>query len=221
MLLEHIGRFGVAVPGAGGGSARLSLSSDEISLAAGKLKHCGADDGAVLIGMGIGSKMPVKIWPKERYLQVLQRLGSEIFPVLLGGDAEFVINSWLIERFGRGANFAGKANPREALALLRHCQLYLGNDTGTMHLAVAAGIRCVGVFSARDVPGKWHPYGEGHFVHRKRLPCEGCMLEQCIDYRMKCLLDIEVVEVVRSCQIVLTSAKERSVEARRGPVAST
>ena len=36
-----------------------------------------------------------------------------------------------------------------------------------MHLAVSSGLRCVSLFSGRDYPGLWDPYGEGHIVLRK------------------------------------------------------
>ena len=72
------------------------------------------------------------------------------------------------------------------IAALERCAFYLGNDTGTMHMAVAAGIPCVAVFSSRDFPGNWYPYGNGHVVFRTPIKCEGCFLEKCIENEMRC-----------------------------------
>src|SRR5207244_13352223 len=88
----------------------------------------------------------------------------------------------------------------ETTYYISRCTLYLGNDTGTMHLAAAVGTRCIAIFSARDHPGKWYPYGQGHVVIRKRVTCEGCLLTVLEEHGMRCRDEINV-EVV--CQAVL------------------
>src|SRR5207244_10101617 len=89
----------------------------------------------------------------------------------------------------------------ETTYYISRCTLYLGNDTWTMHLASAVGTRCIAIFSARDHPGKWYPYGQGHVVIRKHVPCEGCYLTVCEEHRMACLMEIIVEEV---CQAFLS-----------------
>ncbi len=81
-------------------------------------------------------------------------------------------------------------------------RFYLGNDTGAMHLAAAMGRPCVAVFSAREWPGRWHPYGEGHKVLRFEVPCSGCRLEVC-DKELQCLKGIQVEEVYQACATML------------------
>jgi ADP-heptose:LPS heptosyltransferase len=80
--------------------------------------------------------------------------------------------------------------------MLERCALYVGNDTGTMHLAASVGTPCVAIFSARDNPGKWEPTGPGHIVLRHEVPCAGCMLETCVDNDLECLKAISVDEVL-------------------------
>jgi hypothetical protein len=72
-----------------------------------------------------------------------------------------------------------------------------------MHLAASVGTRCVAVFSARDWPGRWHPYGPGHRVLRAAIDCEGCGLVECLDRKNECLHRITVSEVVAACELVL------------------
>ena len=98
---------------------------------------------------------------------------------------------------------AGALGIRQSLAALRRCRLYVGNDTGTMHLAVAAGTRCVAIFSARDRPGLWEPYGSGHRVLRRKIECEGCELMECTEKGNACTLAIGVDEVVSACRSIL------------------
>ncbi|HTK37882.1 MAG TPA: glycosyltransferase family 9 protein, partial [Pyrinomonadaceae bacterium] len=87
-------------------------------------------------------------------------------------------------------------------ALLHKCTLYLGNDTGTMHLASAVGVPCVAIFSAADRAGQWEPFGNNNYVLRKRVECEGCGLDICCFQNM-CLDLISADEVYAACVGVL------------------
>ena len=153
------------------------------------------------VGIGVGSKMQSKRWPLERYREVLQRLieSHNIQPVFFGGPEDAEAANALIEELGCGLNACGQLSLRGSARALQGCQFYLGNDTGTMHLAVASGIKCVAIFSARDVPGKWYPYGDGHFVHRIPVDCEGCLLYECHEEGRRCLMAIQPEEVYQSC----------------------
>ena len=113
------------------------------------------------IAIGPGSKMPSKKWPLERYLQVLQRLmiSHNVWPVIFGSSEDKEQGDTIITSLRMGRNLAGKLSIRESAALLSQFDLYLGNDTGTMHLAASTGISCIAIFSARDYPGLWYPYG--------------------------------------------------------------
>ena len=58
-------------------------------------------------------------------------------------------------------------------------ELFLGHDSGPMHLAANVGTPCVAVFSARCHPGVWFPRGTGHQVIYHETECAGCMLFTC------------------------------------------
>jgi len=165
----------------------------------------GDDGGRRWIGVGPGSKMPVKIWPLERFSVVVKRLIDryDAWPVVFGGPEDRERGLQLVEECGRGFVAAGDLDPRQAATALESCALYVGNDTGTMHLASSAGVRCVAIFTARDWPGKWEPLGPGHTVLRRSLDCEGCMLEKCIERGMECILDIDAQEVEKACRSIL------------------
>ena len=115
---------------------------------------------------------------------------------MLGGCEDAVLGDALCRAWGeRSHNFAGVFSVYESAALLERCCGYLGNDTGTMHLAAMVGTPCVGLFSARDYPGQWEPYGQGHTVLRHETDCAGCMLEVCHERDNECLQRISVDEV--------------------------
>ena len=86
---------------------------------------------------------------------------------------------------------------------MQNVEFYLGNDTGVMHMAVAAGIRCLAIFSATNAPGLWEPYGSGHVVLRKYVECEGCLLRYCHLHNTECLRMIETNQVVNAAENLL------------------
>ena len=99
-----------------------------------------------------------------------------------------MIGDWLLERWGRGYNAAGALGIRSGLAAMKQCRFFIGNDTGTMHMAAAVGLPCVAVFSARGtVPGLWYPLGQGHQVFRTTIDCEGCGLVECLERGNECI----------------------------------
>lgn len=149
------------------------------------------------IALGPGSKMPAKIWPQERFVEVCKDLIArhDVWPIVLGGEEDRERGEFIIRAVGRGSMAAGSLNVAEGIDLLRRCELYLGNDTGTMHMAATAGIPCVAIFSSRDYPGNWYPYGNGHTVFRTPIECEGCMLTVCEERKMACILAISSDQV--------------------------
>ncbi|HEX4948621.1 MAG TPA: glycosyltransferase family 9 protein [Blastocatellia bacterium] len=155
-----------------------------------------------MIAIGPGSKWPSKVWPEERYAELVAKLIEEwqVMPVIFGGKEDREVGDRLIGYWGTGLNAAGELNVRQAAAAMTHCVLYIGNDTGTMHLAATAGLPCVAIFAAVDWPGRWTPYGSNHMILRRSLPCEGCRLHVCTDQNMECLRQIKVVDVYAAAQ---------------------
>jgi ADP-heptose:LPS heptosyltransferase len=149
--------------------------------------------------------MPAKQWPTDRFSEVVLRLKHIVggTPFVFGSDQDQNATHNLIQSWGFGVPVAGSLNVRQGIALLKRCGLYLGNDCGAMHMAVSAGIRCVAIFSGRDKPGLWDPYGSGHHVLRKRIPCEGCMLRECKDHSGNCLKAIGIEEVMTASLTIL------------------
>lgn len=160
-----------------------------------------------LIAIVPGSKMSSKRWPVENYVSTCQRL-LEDYPdlkfITLGSSDEFDLCSQFTTNLGSSAvNLAGKTSIMTSASLLQSAQLYLGNDTGTMHLAAVLGTPCVALFSARDIPGKWYPFGKEHTIFQKETTCAGCMLTDCTEHDIECLRAISVDEVYDRVKNVL------------------
>jgi ADP-heptose:LPS heptosyltransferase len=208
-LLQCLALSGIPIPSPGCGNMDLGITEAETTEVDDWLKmYVHLDKMGLLVGVGPGSKMPAKVWPEERFLAVGHFLIKEfgMVPIVFGGKEERALGDRLITAWGNGVNAAGELNVRQAAAALARCQLYVGNDTGTMHLAAAVNTPCIGIFSAHNWPGKWYPYGNSHIVLRESVPCEGCILKVC-NRNMECLKKISVESVFSACQHVLCSRK--------------
>ncbi len=161
-------------------------------------------DPVRIIAVAPGSKWGSKVWAEENYRETVQHLIDEfdIFPIVFGGPEDAEKGERLIRDWGRGLCAAGKLNVRESAAAMKICKLYLGNDTGTMHLAAAVGTKCVAIFAAVDYPGRWYPFGSGHKIFREQVSCEGCQTPLCFNDHL-CLEKIQIGSVLAGCREIL------------------
>jgi asparagine synthase (glutamine-hydrolysing) len=187
-------------------SCDLHLGSQDEAPVSEWLADLPPDEGRVWVAVGPGSKMPAKRWPLERFRKVVGELIEEfdIWPVVFGGEEDKVIGDWLLDKWGRGYTAAGSLGLRPSLAAMKRGVMFLGNDTGTMHMAAAVGVPCVAIFSSRERPGLWFPAGEGHRVFRSTIECEGCGLVECVERQNECLKRISTAEVLEACREILS-----------------
>jgi heptosyltransferase-3 len=120
------------------------------------------------IAASIGTKSALNDWGGDNWRALLAALSRD-FPthglVLIGSGEEKERSESLLEAWtGPRGNLCGAAGPRVTAAILARARLFLGHDSGPMHLAAATGIPVVAVFSARNPPGQWFPGGSGHGV---------------------------------------------------------
>jgi heptosyltransferase-3 len=165
-----------------------------------------------VIAVSVGTKVQSKDWGKENWRELLGRLGG-IYPgygLVLSGVAEESEASEFCAEGWRGANpggpvvnICGKLTPRESAAAFARARLFIGHDSGPMHLAAAVQTPCVAIFAARNKPRVWFPYGRQHRVVYHQVSCWGCELETCIVEKKRCLTSITVDEVVAEVRGVL------------------
>jgi heptosyltransferase-3 len=167
----------------------LHLTGDEVEQAQRYLNGWSAADQ--FIACSVGTKVDVKDWGLDNWRCLLGEV-SRHYPdcglVLIGareesGSSEVAGGEWQ----GPVLNLCGKLTPRESAAVLKYATLFLGHDSGPMHLAGAVGVPCVAVFSARNKPRVWFPYGRQHEVLYHQTACYGCGLEVCLHYQKRWL----------------------------------
>lgn len=206
-LLTRLSKSGLEVPSDKNANLSINVNHEDRYVLDQWLSKQEPDSGRKWIAVGIGAKMPLKSWPQSRYGQVLSKLIEEfdIWPVFFGGPDDQEACHYLASQLTRGYVMAGYLDIRQSIAAMERCVFYLGNDTGTMHMAVSAGLMCVAIFSSRDYPGKWYPWGEGHHVLRTSIECENCMLSDCVERKKQCIMSITVDRVYNACAEYLKS----------------
>jgi ADP-heptose:LPS heptosyltransferase len=175
----------------------LGLTLDEHKRAAEALEPV---QGRPLLACCVGTKVQAKDWGADNWRSVLATLAAELPQyglVLVGAGEETAVSDRVAAAWtGRSVNLCGKLLPRESAAVLARAKLFVGHDSGPMHLAAAVGTPCVAVFAARNKPRTWFPWGSQHEVIYHRTDCWGCDLETCIEQKKKCLTSILPAEVL-------------------------
>lgn len=169
-------------------------------------------DGKPLIVCGPGTKMQAKDWGAENWRQLLDRLGAELPEhalALVGAKDDLPVSDYAARQWpGPVVNLCGKLTPRESAAVMEGAELFLGPDSGPMHLAAMAGVPCTIAFAARTKPGIWYPAGRGHHVVYHSVDCAGCNLDRCVENNRKCLTSISVDEMLRAAMAAWRDGKK-------------
>ena len=112
----------------------------------------------------------------------------------------------------KAENLVGKTSLTEAAAILARCSVVLTNDSGPMHVSVAVGTPTVALFGSTTKELGFFPYGIGHTVIEKELPCRPCGLhgrKKCPQGHFRCMKDITADEVYEAVARQLQKARPK------------
>jgi len=149
-------------------------------------------------------------WPHANFALLAARLKARGYRVLImGGPGDRQTFYDVRSLFGEDVvDLVGSCNLRVTMALLRKCTIFVGNDSGIMHLAAAAGIPMVALFGPQS-PVKFGPWSDKSRVIYKSFACSPCrqkFFTECKPserQRPACIEAITVDEVFRECLTLL------------------
>jgi len=190
----------------------LKLSKDEEFVAQNLVGAWGA--GSQMLAISTGTKLQANDWGADNWKNLIKELKLKLpnWKLLVVGAAEEAkLADDFIQLWGdNGLNLCGKTSPRVSAAVLKKTNIFIGHDSGPIHLAACVGVPCIGIFSARNPPGKWYPRGIHNTIIYHRPECWGCGLEVCEVQQKKCILSITTSEVIQCVDKVLSvSVAER------------
>ena len=105
-----------------------------------------------------------KTWPIESFIELLQRLKKDkvfsrsIFIIIGAMNEKKKMRKLIKNKNINILDFVGKIELIEMYYLMQKCNLFIGNDSGLMHLAALAKVPTVGLFGPSDV-NKYSPFG--------------------------------------------------------------
>ena len=165
-----------------------------------------ARPGRRLVAICPGARATANHWPEDRFIALGERLirdgGYEL--VICGGPAEREVAERLRESWGEGLVAAGALSLAATARLLSLCDLVVGLDTGTSHLAAALGVPLVEIQGGRCDRGAWDPLGRDVTVLRFEVPCAGCGHAVCPLEIHPCMRGIHLEQVWHAVQQRLT-----------------
>jgi heptosyltransferase-3 len=165
-----------------------------------------------IVAVSVGTKVQSKDWGRENWRALLHRLAT-LYPnhalALCGAPEEaeasdFAADGWRQNSSTPVINLCGLLTPRESAAVFARAHIFVGHDSGPMHLAAAVQTPCVAIFAARNKPRVWFPYGKQHRIVYHQTDCWGCGLETCIIEKKRCLTSITVDEVITEVRAILS-----------------
>ena len=165
--------------------------------------------GKRIVAIFPGGMFPHKRWPWEKFAEVCRTLQAkyDVVFVLLGAstDREFCDRVSTTLETGISLNLAGQTSMMQLAALLRRCILFVGNDSGPVHLASALGCPSTTLTSSIVYPGWWEPWNSRAFALRHRVACQYCFSHtHCPLETNECIKEIGVEEVIATCKALLS-----------------
>ena len=129
--------------------------------------------GQPFFAINVGGKLASKDWGEENWRRLIDQLAQSLKSfalVAVGAQSDAAQSAAILRAWpGSSINLSGDLAPRETAAVLRQARLFVGHDSGPMHLAATVGTPTVGLFGDYCEPRIWHPYGPGHRpVHNGR-----------------------------------------------------
>jgi heptosyltransferase-2 len=165
---------------------------------------CSAARGQ-LVAFGPGAGWEFRCWPAASFAELGARLQREhsCSVILIGGASDTDRCRSIAAKLNGSMTIdaAGLLTLRETAAVLKRCVAFVGNDSGPLHIAAAAGVPVVGLYGP-GVYQRFRPWGGRSEMVRLGLPCSPCP-EQCLYDRPYCMEDIAVDAVEAAlCRVV-------------------
>ena len=185
--------------------ARLTAVADLRRRGLAQWKRRGRPDGP-WIGLSPGAAFgSAKRWLPERFAAAARELSRELgaYVAVFGSASEVSVAAEVVQRAGgRTSSLAGQTTLAEYLELASTCMLYLTNDSGSMHAAVALGIPTVAVFGATD-PDATGPAAPWARIVREPVDCAPCLLRECPIEGHPCMSGIDAARMVLEARSLL------------------
>jgi len=164
-------------------------------------EHNNLSRDSFIIGIGLGAREAKRAWPVGRYLGLIAEISKNknIKIITMGDRDEINLGEYIEEHIDecirdRVTNIIGKTTLRQLACVLRYCKLYIGNDTGIMHIAAAMSVPVLEISSwpesgnrfSDKSPYRFGPWKVNHIVVNPDNPIPPCK-DECRASKPHCI----------------------------------
>jgi len=145
-------------------------------------------------------------WFPERYAEVADRLIEEkgVDVIALEGPGEENILKEMLNYMKNKAVVARKLELTQLISIIKKSSMFIGNSTGTMHIAAALDIPVVAIFGNKhplDSYQEWGPWSDKSVIIHKDPGCSKCHPSDCSDFQcMKMVTVADVINAVKKAE---------------------
>ena len=189
-----------------------------------------------IYALGMGGREKRKHYPPEKYAKLVEKIlneDAETTFVIFGGGKDDEISAQIFKQnlderifTEHVIDLTNKTNYRQSAAILTLCNMYIGNDTGIMHVAAAAKcpVLCPNCFAA-DIPINradyvrfFSPYHVPSVTVQPVHALDDCAVNVpynpygCRSSNPHCILQIEVEKVFEGYKILKERIAEKNIE---------
>ncbi len=159
---------------------------------------------------GTAESAKSRMWPKEKFAELANHLIKKRYKIIFtGSDSEKGLIEKVIKKIKdkkKIINLAGKITIRQLFYLVKRCKIVISNDTGTMHIAAAQGVKTIGLFGP-NIPLRFGPLNKkSKSIYKGRF----CRYSPCINVHkgevpdcyykgksyQKCMKEIKVEDIL-------------------------
>ena len=194
---------------AGSKDLQLRVTPEEANSADQLLDQLGIQRSQSIVILQPGARYWFKAWPPERFAELADRLTSQYgCQVLIGGSDQDIELAQQIRQMAKSSSviMAGRTTIKQFAAIAKKSSLFVGSDSGAMHIAAAVGTPVVALFGPSS-PREWGPRGGPVEVLYKELDCRSCFHPTCTRGEENCMRLITIDEVMMAAAGLMGQAR--------------
>jgi len=214
--------LGVAPPDRSAFPMEMPADSATAATVADRLARAGVNGDDVLIVIHVSAGNPFRRWPAAHFVDLAASLAvadPRRRVIVTSGPSESDAASRVIAeaqaRLGGGAAHqvlsCGEFSLPELRALLDRASLYIGGDSGPLHVAATTGVPIVGLYGP-TLPIRSAPWRAATFVTESvdagELPCRPCDQRVCEPGDFRCLTSITPAQVSEAAERAIARSAE-------------
>jgi ADP-heptose:LPS heptosyltransferase len=180
------------------------------------LNHAAMEHDRLRVAVAPSASHPRKRWPGENFCQLvawLQSVGASV--ILIGGpDDTDIARSIESAAPSRLLNVVGKTTLGAAIALIRRANLFVGNDSGPLHMAASGGVATVAVWchplsgshSHAHSPTRFGPWRNESLVLQPASALTPCG-DTCTAAGAHCIRQVSLGDVIEAVSALLPQVR--------------